>query len=269
MSADIIDRIDELVDESLAGGEPHNGFDFGDPEYPRCPHCDRHWHGLPVTERIAGMYSVAQYDEDYRVDTDDSPVLCPGSDFIGPARAATGFVQSYGGGGSWGRRDIAMSIVVEWDMSAWHRAIESVTRSFERMRTSFEGSRSWTIAWPSYGSPRRGFGTRADAPWIIFDEAWNAPGPSIECTSPLPELDIKFGPENWHLDFQYIPSNRQFPSLWRRADPLSQTVGAQWRQFTAPDFPIPDSPGYDFSSYNDGDPAHTKFTDQTKRGRRD
>jgi hypothetical protein len=43
--SDIVDRIDQLVDEQLAGGEPHTGYDFGDPKYPRCPHCSRHWHG--------------------------------------------------------------------------------------------------------------------------------------------------------------------------------------------------------------------------------
>jgi hypothetical protein len=39
-----------------------------------------------VTERIAEMYSAGQFDESYRVDEDDSRVLCEGSEFIGPAR---------------------------------------------------------------------------------------------------------------------------------------------------------------------------------------
>lgn len=81
---DIIDQIDLLIDEQLATGEPVRGFDFGDPQYPKCWHCGRAWHGLPVTERIAQMYAAGQFDEDYRVDSDDSRVLCRGSDFIGP-----------------------------------------------------------------------------------------------------------------------------------------------------------------------------------------
>lgn len=93
---DIIDRIDELVTEQMAGGEPHNGFDYGDPGYPRCPHCGRHWHGLPLTERVARMYSVGVFDDDYRTDTDDSPILCPGSEFIGPLPPARHYAGSNG-----------------------------------------------------------------------------------------------------------------------------------------------------------------------------
>jgi hypothetical protein len=77
----IIDRIDELVDHQLA--QPIVD-DYNVNRYPKCPHCQRHWHGLPVTENIAAMYSRAQFDEGYRVDTDDSRILCRGSDFIGP-----------------------------------------------------------------------------------------------------------------------------------------------------------------------------------------
>lgn len=83
---DIIDRIDELVDEQMAGGEPRQGYDFNDPTYPRCPHCERHWHGLAITERVAEMYSRGHFDESYRVGEDDSRVLCEGSGFIGPVR---------------------------------------------------------------------------------------------------------------------------------------------------------------------------------------
>lgn len=82
----VLDEIDALVDESMAGGEPHTGYDYGDPTYPSCPHCDRAWHGLPVTEKIAEMYDWTGWDDDYVLTEDDSQVLCPGSEFIGPAR---------------------------------------------------------------------------------------------------------------------------------------------------------------------------------------
>ena len=80
----VLDDIDALVDASLESGEPPGGYDYGDPDFPRCGHCDRAWHGLPLTERVAAMYAEGCYDEDYRVADDDSPVICPGSDFIGP-----------------------------------------------------------------------------------------------------------------------------------------------------------------------------------------
>lgn len=80
----VLDDIDALVDASLEGGEPPGGYDHGDPDFPRCGHCDRAWHGLPLTERVAAMYAEGEYDEDYRVADDDSQIICPGSDFIGP-----------------------------------------------------------------------------------------------------------------------------------------------------------------------------------------
>lgn len=81
---DVVDAIDALVDEQMAGGEPRGGFDYFDPAFPRCSHCGRHWHGLAITTRIEEMAAREVMDEDYRYSEDDSPVLCPGSEFIGP-----------------------------------------------------------------------------------------------------------------------------------------------------------------------------------------
>ena len=78
---DIVDAISALVDEQLAAGPVD---DYNADRYDKCPHCGRHWHGLPVTERIADMYAVRRFDESYSVAGDDSRVLCRGSDFIGP-----------------------------------------------------------------------------------------------------------------------------------------------------------------------------------------
>lgn len=80
----VLDDIDALVDEQMAGGEPIGGYDYNDPDYPKCPHCHRSWHGLAITQRIEGMAWRGVMDPDYRYAEDDSPVLCPGSDFIGP-----------------------------------------------------------------------------------------------------------------------------------------------------------------------------------------
>lgn len=80
----LLDRIDALVDEQLDGGEPETGYDFDDPDFPGCPHCNRDWHGLAITERIERMRLYDVFDVNYKYAEDDSPVLCPGSDFIGP-----------------------------------------------------------------------------------------------------------------------------------------------------------------------------------------
>lgn len=82
--SDIVDRIDELVDQQLSTGPVD---DYNADRYDRCPHCDRHWHGLAITERIAEMYRYGRFDEAYSADEDDSRVLCQGSDFIGPMPA--------------------------------------------------------------------------------------------------------------------------------------------------------------------------------------
>lgn len=81
---DIIDKIDQLIDQQLDAGEPRTGYDYGDPAFPKCPHCQRDWHGLRITERMERMRWRNSYDEDYSYAEDDSRVLCPGSDFIGP-----------------------------------------------------------------------------------------------------------------------------------------------------------------------------------------
>ncbi|WP_395704640.1 hypothetical protein [Rhodococcus ruber] len=91
MSIDIMDQIDALIDEQLSEGEPIGGFDYDDPDYPKCPHCYRDWHGLAITARIEQMRRYGSYDEDYSYADDDSEVLCPGSTFIGPMPHPQGY----------------------------------------------------------------------------------------------------------------------------------------------------------------------------------
>ncbi|WP_131810459.1 hypothetical protein [Mycolicibacter heraklionensis] len=81
-----MDTIDRLVDESLATGPVD---DYNTNRYDKCWHCDRDWHGIAITERIERMRWSGRFDEAYRVADDDSPVLCPGSDFIGPVQTRT------------------------------------------------------------------------------------------------------------------------------------------------------------------------------------
>lgn len=85
--SDIVNAIDALIEEQLSQGEPERGFDAGDPGFPSCSHCDRDWHGFPLTERVAAMYRRGSFDEGYSVKGDESLVLCPGSNFIGPIKA--------------------------------------------------------------------------------------------------------------------------------------------------------------------------------------
>jgi hypothetical protein len=93
--SDIIDQIDALIDERLAAGEPAVGYSHGDPQYPKCPHCGRGWHGLKITERIEQMRESGVYDEAYSYADDTSPVLCEGSEFIGPMKSPPWQAPSY------------------------------------------------------------------------------------------------------------------------------------------------------------------------------
>ena len=78
---DIVDDIDELVDEQLE--QERSGYDHN-VNQEHCPHCLRHWHGLPLTADVAAMYALGLFDPEYSAINDDSPIVCPGSTFIGP-----------------------------------------------------------------------------------------------------------------------------------------------------------------------------------------
>ncbi|UVT24957.1 hypothetical protein NXT08_22410 [Rhodococcus pyridinivorans] len=87
---DIIDEIGALVDEQLSRYDERSGYDYN-VGIDKCPHCDGEWHGLPITERVremrayyCGCPACADQLDQYRVHEDDSPIWCPGSEFIGP-----------------------------------------------------------------------------------------------------------------------------------------------------------------------------------------
>lgn len=85
----VIDSIDALIDEQLDAGEPIGGYDYGDPDYPRCHRCHRHWHGLPTEYGCPGsgvegpeLPPCPHCGHEWHADA--SWASCPGSTFIGP-----------------------------------------------------------------------------------------------------------------------------------------------------------------------------------------
>ncbi len=92
----VIDEIDALIDEQIRAGEPRNGYDFDDPDFPEC-RCGLNWHGLPT-------------------------LVCPGSDTEGPLRptvvveAFTAIAQADG--------QMAQQFA-----ESWSRLAESLARS--------------------------------------------------------------------------------------------------------------------------------------------
>ncbi|QAY17597.1 hypothetical protein SEA_BRADISSA_70 [Gordonia phage Bradissa] len=120
---DIVDEIDALIESQLDAGEPVGGYDYDDPDFPKCGHCARDWHGLPITERMDEMRWRGELDPDYRYVADTSRVVCPGSEFIGPLPAATtgarsdrtiDAIQSALGGGLWQLPDDPLGGLSDW-----------------------------------------------------------------------------------------------------------------------------------------------------------
>jgi len=101
------DEIGALVDEQMAGGEAKTGYDYDDPDYPRC-RCGCKWHGL-----IRGG--------------------CPGSDSEGPLMATRRL----------GHFDPADSIAVadglEQIVAAFRVVSVEVNRVWESMRRTLLG----------------------------------------------------------------------------------------------------------------------------------
>jgi hypothetical protein len=66
-----------------------------------CPNCRRDWHQVPLTESVARMCDGLSFDEGYDPGTDVSRVVCPGSEFYGPAVQFKAERNPPGWGPSW------------------------------------------------------------------------------------------------------------------------------------------------------------------------
>lgn len=236
VSADIIDRIDELIDEQLAAGEPETGWDYGDPDYPECPHCGRDWHGLPIT----GW------------GPDDIVVLCEGSDLIGPRRppqppqpprAPTEHAIGHA----------YFQILVSVNPYVWARFREEM----ERIEAAFAplGQTRGLQADDWYSGP------------VTYDEAYRLRAEPPACLRD--DINWTPGPHNWHYEMQKPPL--QFPRsphpFFRYVSPAEALIRQHWDAFNAPEYPLPEQPGYDFTKY-DLDPVHGVFAEPRRRGRR-
>jgi hypothetical protein len=104
----VLDAIDELVDTELE--YTPSGWDYSINQ-PKCPHCHGDAHTLPITQRMQEIRSlwqdaipygdetgpqvtadaVAELDA-YRYNEDDSPIVCPGAEFVGPPKPRHGSI---------------------------------------------------------------------------------------------------------------------------------------------------------------------------------
>lgn len=144
----VLDAIDELVDEQMAGGEPIGGYDYNDPGYPRCPHCHRDWHGLAITERIERMRWTGTMDADYRYAEDDSPVLCPGSEFIGPVASPSQLALIRHPA----NRGIDLGETLLPHLQPWQQHLIR-NPEIRRRFMAFRGGRQPWVTWNDHGEP--------------------------------------------------------------------------------------------------------------------
>jgi len=244
---DIINEIDALIDEQLEAGEPENGWDYSDPTYPKCPHCQRHWHGLRLTRRIVSMYNTGVYDPDYSYADDDSEILCEGSEFIGPVRPPKQWDSAYSswqtiiGGGLSGtrpelpnRRIVSVQIHRPSPFGHMRALLEEMTESIQRdMRRIADLS----ISFPVYPQWEMSTGS-----WTVTHTLKKSPW--WKCT---PHPEIKLGPENWHHEI--VCHSLHQLHHWGYLD-IHHTVQHRWNEFTAPDFPVPEKIPYDFEKFN-------------------
>lgn len=81
----VLDEIDALVDAQLQQ-EP-SGYDHN-LNQDKCEWCGEDWHALAITQRLQWArrhYQMTlEMPADYDYSTDESPIMCEGSDFIGP-----------------------------------------------------------------------------------------------------------------------------------------------------------------------------------------
>lgn len=154
-SRDIVDEIDALVDEQLK--QEKSGYDHN-VNQERCPHCGRHWHGLPITSRVAAMYAAGEYDMRYSVDGDHSMVVCPGSTAPGPLTPAQ---QAWSSANPTYGRGYDADVLVFDEAHAW----SEVSREKRSLKRIF----GWAAVW----------GTAAAAVWLAPDP-WSLIGLPVQ-----------------------------------------------------------------------------------------
>lgn len=129
-----------------------------EPSVSKC-RCGRDWHTAPLRQRVATMLAQHKFDPDYSTASDDSPIVCVGSDTLGP-----------------GRPPIISSISITVGLEKTQKAITAMCDSLTKLN-----------AWPTFTLPQ------FVQPWVIYDEPFAA----VSAPCDIPELDIQ--PELWPI----------------------------------------------------------------------
>lgn len=150
----ILDEIDSLVDWQLSGGDQSDSFHgrgYRD-EHP-CSWCGEGFHFLPITKDMQAMrhgsyatdeFGIGIVDPDYDYRTDESAIICPGSEWRGPPTSDAEWKWAKQ---KWGR---PLAHIYESGGQSSSRYIQSVEPSLppgRRRRLRFIGPFDpWTIS---------------------------------------------------------------------------------------------------------------------------
>ncbi|WP_029923939.1 hypothetical protein [Nocardia otitidiscaviarum] len=148
-ATDVLAGIDALITQQLDAGEPIGGYDYDDPDFPKClwPGCWEDWHGLKITRRMHEMRWRGALDDDYRYRDDNSEVICPGGDFVGPP--APRRASLHAGESPWTVREWALPAVEV----QFPRPLLSMTPLFEGFTASLREAMARVTDWPApFGS---------------------------------------------------------------------------------------------------------------------
>jgi hypothetical protein len=198
------------------------------PKPPMCPHCGRDWHPGPLTLDVATMLQQHLFWPEYDLETDVSPIMCVGAEFHGPNRlnSIDTVVVSIGGGGGGGPGWKTLAAIDGY--TGDYIGISTFKMMDETIKAILAES---TLAFEALAK------TMASLTIKLSD--WGLVDNEKPCSTD--DLHIEFGPDNWVVKpLESLPS----PVPYSVHQQLRQIKSDEWQAF-----PVPESPGYDFSTY--------------------
>lgn len=193
--------------------------------------CKRDIHSAPLSEKVASFYASHSFDADYDPDTDESPIVCPGSYTEGPLPAPkTASVRVVGEyipwqGYSWSFSEGAKLTIKTWlpgdELKTWYDVLSEPI--------AVKAAKGLLPAW-NYQPVSFGFDDLKTA-WTTYDKsaaekAYKAISKMAATVQNLTyeksDVVIEFGPKNWPVEPKPIwtfwqPWHNSVPSIHSEA----------------------------------------------------
>ena len=206
----------------------------------KCGHCHRDWHTRRLTQRVAAMFDSNWIDPYFFAGEDKSPVVCEGSDFIGPQPPPPPLALP-----------LALPLTQSPTSDGWHwiGTLLDDEPVHSHIHTGFGFANSVTLMDGLYKTVQS-FSVSFSAPlnewWPepIVAHTWLLDEEPAEC----PDVKVEFGPDNW------LPAKKPVHLPMH----VQHMVHNKWADITAPEIHAPKSPGIDY------DQLAEKFNSPTK-----